>query len=545
MKKFVILVSLMVLSLGLGFLLFSWIIRVSYVSFIDPFLLFLISCFISFSMIASVFILFKSFRDFIKGKLGSKIRFRLIVLFITAGLVSSSILSVIFISTIDAFKDVLQFSAEQRLSDVSKDLLNRLSFLYRDTFIGLEKALAKGRGSDNIYIVKFPYDYVYGKNGFLDVIWDQLKRAYSDEGKSLIVFGKDEYLFAFKKIKNGFLVSYTQIDSNIYDIKVNISKILKVSSSLEFLFYEVFGKYIVLIILLLNIPSFFISILVAYLFSEYISLGISRLANGMKEVSQGNLNYVVSNEGTIDEIRYLIDQFNIMTMKLLEAYYRLSKIEKIELWKDIARKFSHEIKNPLSPIKLSIQRILLNQDAEDFKERVISSLGIILEEVDRIDKLVTQLSNFAKIPLPNRSKFRFSDIMKHIKELFSYRDVEFEVIINGDDTIYADFDQIKQCLINLVKNGLEASEGISNKITIKFSKEEDRVIISVKDYGIGIPEDMGDKIFKPYTTTKKTGSGLGLSIVESIVLNHGGKVYFESKSGKGSEFFLEIPYEEK
>ncbi|MEM0374191.1 MAG: HAMP domain-containing sensor histidine kinase, partial [Sulfolobales archaeon] len=304
---------------------------------------------------------------------------------------------------------------------------------------------------------------------------------------------------------------------------------------------EIFGKYVVVILILLNIPSFFVSILIAYLFSDYITKGISKLSEGMAEVSKGNLNFSISDKGALDEIKDLIKEFNRMTLKLLDAQYRTSKLEKMELWKDIARKVAHEIKNPLTPIKLSIQRILLNPDVENFKERVLSSLLIINDEIDRIDNLVSQFSNFAKIPMPSPSLFRFSNVVEVIREFFSHQGVEIEYIHPEDDVIYADEDQIKQCLINLVKNGIEASEGISNKITITLKKDDEKVVVSVRDYGLGIPEDLKDKILKPYTTTKKSGSGLGLSIVETIVLNHGGKLYFESEVGKGSEFFIELP----
>lgn len=545
MRKLFVFFFILFLSLAFAFLIYSWVFKVSYFVFISGWFVFFASFFISFSIVASVFIFLSSFRDFLRSKIGSKIRFRLIVLFTIAGFISSLILSVIFVSIIDAFRDVVRSEEKEMISDISKGILNDLSSFYKYSFFRLEEALKEGRGVGDIHIVKLPYSYNYGVNPFFDNIWDQLRKSYSDEGRSFVVFGESEYLFVFKKVSDGFLVSYSKVGDSVYSIKKRATQMLKVSSSIEFLLYDVFGRYIAVIILLLNIPSFFISILVAYLFSEYISQGISKLATGLSEVSKGNLNYVVSSEGTIDEIKYLIDQFNVMTMKLLEAHYRVSKIEKMELWKDIARKFSHEIKNPLTPIKLSIQRILLNQDAPDFKEKTINSLNVILDEVERIDRLVTQLSNFAKIPLPNKTNFSFYELMQQIRELFSNQGIDFEIIVDGNDMVYADFDQIKQCLINLVKNGIEASEGISNKITIKFVNTGEKVIISVRDYGVGISEDMKNNILKPYITTKKTGSGLGLSIVESIVFNHGGELYFSSKVGEGSEFFIELPLKEK
>lgn len=490
------------------------------------------------SFFTSILLIFKSVRDLIASKLGSRIRFRLILLFVFTSSVSSIILSTIFVSTVDAIRAVNETREGERLSQISREMLEHLSVFYRNMFVELEASL--DRPSKGVKVLT-----ISGSTQFSDKvekeILDQVLKTFATEGKSIIVVDDREYGFVFRKGRD-YKVAYKQVDNEIYEIKKGISKILQVSSNSEFIFYDIFGNYFLVILILLNIPSLFVSILIAYLFAEYVSRGISRLSEGMNELSKGNLQYKISEKWAVDEIRDLIRNFNIMTLKLLEAQYRASKMEKMELWKDIARKIAHEIKNPLTPIKLSIQRLLLNTEAENFKQRAISSLSLILEEVDRIDNLVTQLSNFAKIPQPNPSNFSFTAIVESLKSLFSEQGVEIEYIVEGDDdNIYADFDQIKQCLINLVKNGIEASQGLSNRITIKFSRKPESCVISVRDYGVGIPDDMKDKILKPYITTKKTGSGLGLSIVETIVINHNGKLYFDSEVGKGSEFFIEIP----
>lgn len=539
MKKITIVFFTLVLvvSLVLSLILSEFLYNLSFGTINKVFSL-IVSFFVVLSFVTSILLLIKSFSDFVKNKVGSKIRLRLIVLFVSISLISTLILSTIFISIINSLRISIESREGEKISEISRNLLKEIGKYYKETFASLEISLnskpQKGISIVNVSLDETPKDNVVSN------IVEQVKTSFSVKGKSSIIISDNEFLFAFYK-SNKIKIAYVKVDEALYKLKKGISKVLQISSNSEFFFYEIFDKYFHVILIILNIPSLFVSILVAYLFSEYIARGISKLSEGMIEVSKGNLEYNISEKGAVDEVKDLIREFNKMTLKLLDAQYRISKIEKMELWKDIARKVAHEIKNPLTPMKLSIQRILLNKDARDFKERVLSSLPIVLEEIDRIDNLITQLSNFAKIPQPNPSKFNFSELVSNVKELFSHQGVDIEYISEGNDLIFADFDQIKQCLINLVKNGIEASIGISNKITIKLSRNPNSVIISVKDYGKGIPDEIKDKILKPYITTKKTGSGLGLSIVETIVVNHRGKLYFESEIGKGSEFFIEIP----
>ncbi|MEN2997808.1 MAG: HAMP domain-containing sensor histidine kinase [Brevinematia bacterium] len=540
MRVKIILTALIVfISAILSIFLSDWLHNIS-LKAINRMTSFVISFLIVSSLLVSLLLVIKAFREFFKRKLGSKIRFRLIVLFLALSLISTLLLSSIFVLVIDALKVTIESREGERVSDISKSMLKELSWYYKEVFSDLEYSLKKVP-QKNVKVLTVTA-YEYSGDQIVSNILEHIKSSTMDRGRSIVVVEDKEYAFAFEK-SSYLKVAYVQIDQSKYNLKRGLSKILQISSNSEFLFYDILEKYLPVILLLLNIPSLFVSILVAYLFSEYISRGISRLSEGIAEVSKGNLEYTISERGAVDEIKDLVREFNRMTLKLLEAQYRISKIEKMELWKDIARKVAHEIKNPLTPIKLSIQRILANPDVEDFKERVLSSLSLIIEEIDRINNLVTQLSNFAKIPPPMPTNFKFTDLMKDIRELFSGQGVEIECFVNGEDSMYADFDQMKQCLMNLIKNGIEASQGISNRIVVRFLKNSDTVVISVRDFGVGIPEELRDKILNPYITTKKTGSGLGLSIVETIVINHKGKLYFESEVGKGSEFFIELPLE--
>jgi nitrogen fixation/metabolism regulation signal transduction histidine kinase len=540
-KRVVIFILLFVVAYVLSLFITGWFLSSGYGQAVNKFTAFGVTFVSVVLLILSVYILFKSISSFVKKEIGSRIRMRLLVMFLLISITSTLILSIVFVVVFNSLRLSFYASPDEKFYSLPKESLKVLSGYYVDTFEELDKAIRSGSYKNGIKNALISLDLEY-KDEVISSIAEHLRYSGVNEGRSIVKVGDSEFLFSFKREGNSYLVAYTKIDERITYLKESLSEILRVFSKIEFLFESFFSNYIVYFILLINIPSLFLSLLFAYLSSEYVSASISNLARGMSEVSKGNLNVSVSDNFAFGEIKDLIRSFNDMVVKLREYQYRLMKMERIELWREIARKFAHEIKNPLTPIKLTLQRLMLLSDSPKLKENLIPSLKVILEEVDRIDSLVSQLSNFAKISMPVKTKFEVLDLVLSVKELFSGHNVEFNIQVDGSLKVNADYDQMKQCLINLVKNGIEAQRE-SPRIDIKAFRRGDFVVISVKDYGEGIPEDVKKEIFKPYTTTKRSGSGLGLSIVETIVMNHGGKVYFESELGKGSEFFIELPVE--
>ncbi len=540
-KKVVVFILLFVVAYVLSLFVTNWFLSSEYGQTISKFTTFGVIFVSIVFLILSVYILFRSISSFVKKEIGSRIRMRLLVMFLLVSVTSSLILSVVFVVVFNSLRLSFYASPDEKFYSLPRESLKVLSGYYVDTFERLDRAIRSDVYENGIRKILISLDREY-KDEVIAGILEHLRYSEVGEGRSTVKVGNREFLLSFRREGNGYLVAYAKMDERVTYLKESLSKILRIFSKIEFLFESFFSNYIAYFILLINIPSLFLSLLFAYLSSEYVSASISNLAKGMNEVSKGNLKVSVSDNLAFGEIRDLIRSFNDMVVKIQEYQYRLMKMERIELWREIARKFAHEIKNPLTPIKLNLQRLMLLSDSPKLKESLVPSLRVILEEVDRIDNLVSQLSNFAKISMPVKTKFKVLDLVVSVRDLFSGHNVEFNIQVDENLEINADYDQVKQCLINLVKNGIEAQKECP-RVDIKAFRVGNSVVMSVKDYGEGIPDDVKSEIFKPYTTTKRSGSGLGLSIVETIVVNHGGKVYFESEVGNGSEFFIELPVE--
>ncbi len=206
--------------------------------------------------------------------------------------------------------------------------------------------------------------------------------------------------------------------------------------------------------------------------------------------------------------------------------------EKHAAWSDIARKIAHEVKNPLTPIKLSAERIEKKYINKEFENDDITTLtNTISRQVDDIGKLIDEFSSFARMPEP---EIKLDNLSKCLDESFllfsnSHKNIKFNIRKDKQD-IYYQFDklQLSQCFNNLIKNAVEAVEKIPNpSISINLSSDKNKIFIEIIDNGIGIAQEMANKIFEPYFTTKNKGTGLGLSIVKKIIEDHNGKIRIE------------------
>ena len=206
--------------------------------------------------------------------------------------------------------------------------------------------------------------------------------------------------------------------------------------------------------------------------------------------------------------------------------------EKHAAWSDIARKIAHEVKNPLTPIKLSAERIEKKYQNKEFDNDDIKLLtGTISRQVDDIGKLIDEFSSFARMP---EAEIKLDNISKCLNESFllfsnSHRNIKFNLKLDYQD-VYYQFDkfQLSQCFNNLIKNAVEAVEKIPNpSISINLKSQDNKILIDVIDNGNGISKEMSNKIFEPYFTTKSKGTGLGLSIVKKIIEDHNGKIRIE------------------
>ncbi len=274
-----------------------------------------------------------------------------------------------------------------------------------------------------------------------------------------------------------------------------------------------------------------------------ITRPLMRLQDATKELGKGNLDVQVK-ENRFSPMNDLIVSFNTMASELLENRNRLIEAEKEMMWREMAQVMAHEIKNPLTPIRLQIQRLEHKylMDSDDFEQVFDGVIKIVNEEVDNLQSLVNQFRDFAKMP---SASFGYYDLKQQIEEIAFQYDHQADIHFNTAENLpefYGDKMQMKQVFVNLIQNAIHSMNS-DRTLNIKLTFEDPNFVITVEDHGSGIAREDQDKIFQPYFTRKKKGTGLGLAIVKRIVQTHNGTIRLQSEEGHGSAFTLVIPGE--
>jgi len=281
-----------------------------------------------------------------------------------------------------------------------------------------------------------------------------------------------------------------------------------------------------------------------------ISKPIVKLIFAAKEISAGNLDVKLKHEKEDDDFKKLYQTFNIMTQEIQAQKNKIALSERYQAWEMVAKKLAHEIKNPLTPITLSLERIKdrylkqINVGKADFE----NYLNIISRQVEDIGKLANEFSDFARMPNPIK---KFNNLKKLIEDSINlYKLSEKQIIFNLDyksnkEVFEFDLNQISRVLINVIKNSLESihekqelDKNLQGTIDILVENSNDFINIIIEDNGVGFKATPKDLI-TPLTTTKQHGSGLGLSIVSKILHEHGGDLHFMEKSN-GAKIKLSI-----
>ena len=294
--------------------------------------------------------------------------------------------------------------------------------------------------------------------------------------------------------------------------------------------------YIIIVSLLL-----FVSISIAIRFSSRFFRSINNLILASNAIGKGNLNTKVPEIKTDKDMEILNKNFNLMTDQLKNQQEKLLINERHEAWGNLARKLAHEIKNPLTPIQLTIDRIknkYLEQFSKNDKDSFKENLKIINNQIKQIENLVNEFSDFARMPKPILKDNDLIIILNESIKLLSELDnsINIDLIKNKDKVLLnCDKEQIARVFINLIKNSIESIEEKSKKITnfekkisIEILQNNDHIKITLLDNGLGFSEIKGriKDILNPYFTTKKNGTGLGLSIVNKIINDHNGELNF-------------------
>ncbi len=293
----------------------------------------------------------------------------------------------------------------------------------------------------------------------------------------------------------------------------------------------------------LNAFIFLIAGLIALFITNRITRSFSLISDKMKEVNLAKINEeIVWNRN--DEIGELVKEYNKMVNKLEQSAAALAKTEREGAWREMARQVAHEIKNPLTPMKLSIQYLQksINSNQPNVKELSSSVATTLVEQIDHLAKIAADFSQFANIGITNVEKFDLHDVLRQLKELFQMNEqVEFAWYpIHQQVWIEADKTQMNRLFTNLFTNAIEACAK-NCRLEVREELFNGSIRISIKDNGEGIPPDMQSRIFTPNFTTKSSGTGLGLAMVKGIIEQTKGKIWFETEQGNGSTFHVELP----
>jgi len=286
-----------------------------------------------------------------------------------------------------------------------------------------------------------------------------------------------------------------------------------------------------------------LSILLGMLVARRITRGLGTLTHGAQAVASGDLTHRVPVVGA-DEIAELAVAFNKMTSDLGEASDRLVHAERIAAWQEIARRIAHEIKNPLTPIQMSMETLQRTYRAKHPKldEIVEESTRTVLEECTRLKRIVTEFSQFARMPKPELAPCDLGEVVSAALALYKGGTVPLTQELGPVPTVRADRDQLTQVVLNLLENARDAVAGRDDgKISIRTREAGGGALLEITDNGVGFDPAVQGKLFAPYFTTKHSGTGLGLAIVQRIVTDHGGKISAEGEPGKGATFKVTLP----
>ena len=295
----------------------------------------------------------------------------------------------------------------------------------------------------------------------------------------------------------------------------------------------------------------FLTVVLAITFADRLTRPIINLISASKNISDGKLDSKVPDIDSDEEIKTLNRNFNDMIDRLKKQQDKLLVAERYSAWETVARKLAHEIKNPLTPIQLSIDRLKekYSDKLEDQNNEFKDYLETINKQIKDIKRLVNEFSDFARMPSPILKKINISDVINRTITFYKMSDknlnLTFKNISKEKYLINGDSEQLYRVFLNLIKNSLEAidekkqkNSNLQGKINVEINKNNEYIVIKMLDNGIGFNDTKN--ITRPYYTTKKDGTGLGLPIVTKIINEHNGDISF-LKNSKGAEIIISLP----
>jgi signal transduction histidine kinase len=282
----------------------------------------------------------------------------------------------------------------------------------------------------------------------------------------------------------------------------------------------------------------------AYFLSSYITKSLKTISDKISETSLNQKNEKIVIEANSKEINLLIKAYNAMVDKLEESATKLAQSEREQAWREMAKQVAHEIKNPLTPMRLTVQSFQRKFDANDpnLKQKLDDYSKTLIQQIDTMSSVASAFSNFASMPAQQNETLNVVNVVELALDIFNEDYIVFEsnkkeIITKLDRT------QLIRIITNLVKNATQSipEEQKEKRLLVSVKEENQNVIIAVKDNGAGIESENIKHVFEPKFTTKTSGMGLGLGIIKNIIENYKGTITFETELGKGTTFIVSLP----
>jgi len=343
-----------------------------------------------------------------------------------------------------------------------------------------------------------------------------------------------EYLTS-EKINNYIYDSYFRfihLNGDDYILTVNdaFNKIRTSLTTTE-INVVIFGIYSFAVIIIIVISTFF---------ANQISQPIQRLTKATDAVSKGDLNVKI-NHSERGELKDLLDGFNQMTSELKKNQIELAEMEREAAWKEMAKQVAHEIKNPLTPMKLALQQLIISykDKSKDFDKLFEKVSNTVLNQIDNLNQIASEFSHFAKMPSLKIETLDMLPLLNDTANMFIHEKTSIQIITTLTSTIIdADLSQLRRMFINLIRNSMQAN---ATKISIEVVDDKTNYKVLFNDNGNGIKESEKEKIFDDNFTTKKQGMGLGLSLAKRFMTSINGEIKLHSSSLQGTTFEITFP----
>jgi two-component system nitrogen regulation sensor histidine kinase NtrY len=287
-----------------------------------------------------------------------------------------------------------------------------------------------------------------------------------------------------------------------------------------------------------------VAIILAYVVSRFITKSLEEISDKITQTALGTANQKIDLNPPGKELSKLINAYNDMVDQLAESAVRLAKSEREQAWREMAKQVAHEIKNPLTPMRLSVQSFEQQFDPKDpsVSKKIEEFSSTLIHQIDTLSTIASAFSDFAEMPVQKSELLDVVKITQLALDIFTEKHIVFEA---PNEPLFARLDrtQLIRILTNLVKNAIQACDEVPEpSIVVRVEKKSNKVCIRVTDNGHGITQEHIDKIFEPKFTTKTSGMGLGLAMVKNIVETYDGQIEVESSISKGTSFSVWLPF---